>query len=306
MNIIFRYIHFNKTKLLLIAASLLVRLFLSPSFANAFEVLVVKDSNIKPYLDAVAGFKSSCSCTVKEVALSDIDALEKAVRAHPDAVVAVGTESFRKVRRIKSIPVVYTMVVPSEAEDISADNLSGVSMAFTAGDYFNAIAEAFPAAKRVGVLFDPARTGALVREASRAAGKKGLTLVTAEVSDPRRLPELLNEIRGKIDLLWLPPDPTFSNSASIEHLMLFAFQNKLPIFSFSKKIVSLGAVAALSVDPRNMGAQAGEMARCLLQGEQGPFLEHPKRPRLIVNRKIAEKIGVAINDEAMRHAETVE
>jgi putative ABC transport system substrate-binding protein len=304
MNCNFRYLLLDMRTLNLIAASLLLCLFLSLFTAEAFEV-VVKDSDIKPYNETVEGFKSACGCTVREFVLSDTDALESALRSHPSAIVAVGTESFRKIRRIKSVPVIYAMVIPSEIEDLSPNNLSGVSMEIAPGTYIAAIAEVFPTAKRVGVLFDTSSTDNIVR-ASSAARDRGITLVSEIVNDPRRVPELMYELRNKIDVLWLPPNATITNPELINYLMLFSFQHNLPIFSFSKKIVLLGAVAALIVSPNDIGAQAGEMTQRLLRGVKGPLREYANKSRLVVNRTIAAKIGVMINDKVSGHVETVE
>lgn len=296
-----------KRKAVLLTATLLLCLLAVPVLARAGEVIVVKDSGIKPYLEAVEGFKSACGCPVREIELSDIEALERAVKARPAAVVAVGTESFRKVSRLKTVPVIYTMVIPSETADLSADNLSGVSMELDPALYLSAIAELFPAAKKVGILFDPSFTGAFVQDALRAAGDKGITLVQKIVRDSRSMPAHLDELYGKkIDVLWLLPDATVSNPDSIEYLMLFSFQHNIPVFSFSRKTVSLGAVAALSVSPHAMGTQAGEITRRLLQGEKGPVRAYAQGPRMIVNKKVAAKIGVRINGKIAGHAETVD
>jgi len=306
MNTVAQSIFRNKRKTVLLTAALLLCLLTVPVIAEAFDVLVVKDAEIKPYHDAIEGFKSACGCQVREIELSDIEALERAVKDRPAAVVAVGTESFRRVSRLRTIPVIYAMVIPSETADLSADNLSGVSMEIAPDSYLSAIAELFPAAKRVGILFDPFYTGSFVQDASSAARDRGLTLVLKSVRDPRSVPARVDELRDKIDVLWLLPDATVSNPDSVEYVMLYSFQHNLPIFSFSRKTVSLGAVAALHVSPHDMGAQAGEITRRLLQGAKGPVRAYAQYPRMIVNRKVAAKIGVKINDKITGYAETVD
>lgn len=306
MNLILRLIFCNKQKTVLRTAALLVCLLAAPVLAQTGEVIVVKDSGIKPYWEAVDGFKSACGCLVREIESSDIEALERAVKARPDAVVAVGTESFRRLKKIKTIPVIYTMVIPSETADLSAENLSGVSMELDPALYLSAIAELFPAAKRIGVLFDPSYTGAFVQDAFSAASDKGITLVLRTVRDPRSVPVRFEELRNKIDVLWLLPDATVSNPDTVEYLMLASFQHNLPIFSFSRKTVSLGAIAALSVSPHDMGAQAGALTRRLMQGEKGPLRAYAQGPRMVVNKKVAAKIGVKINGKIAGYAETVD
>lgn len=67
-----------------------------------------------------------------------------------------------------------------------------------------------------------------------------------------------------------------------------------------------GAVAALRIDPKDMGAQAGELARGLFEGGTGPVNAFARAPRLVINMKVGAKIGAAINDELVRDAEKVQ
>ncbi len=293
-------------KMFLFTASLFLRLLFPFSSALASEVIVIKDSGIKPYRDAIEGFKSACNCSVTELDVADLDALEQAVSARPDAVVAVGTRAFRKTKAIKNLPVIYTMVMPSEAADRKGSNVSGVSMDIAPETYLAAMTGLFPAVKKIGVLFDPEHTGPFVQKAAAAATAKGVALVLKTMSDPRQAPALLEEMRGKIDILWMLPDATLVSYEATEYLMLFSFRNNIPIFSFSEKYVEQGAVAALKIDPGDMGTQAGEMAQTLFQGGKGPLHAFARTSRLVVNMKVGAKIGVRINGEFVRDAEKVE
>jgi ABC-type uncharacterized transport system substrate-binding protein len=55
-----------------------------------------------------------------------------------------------------------------------------------------------------------------------------------------------------------------------------------------------------------MGAQAGALALRLVQGEKGPLRAYAQGPRMIVNKKVAAKIGVKINGKIAGYAETVD
>jgi putative ABC transport system substrate-binding protein len=156
------------------------------------------------------------------------------------------------------------------------------------------------------VLFNPDQTGPLVREASVAARQQGISLVLKPVHEPRKALARLDELRGKIDILWMLPDATIMNAEMIDAMLLFSFQQSVPVFSFSEKYVKMGAVAALAIDPQNMGKQAGEMAWSLLQDGKGPLRVYASNPRLIVNSKVGAKLGVRINGELVRNAEKVE
>lgn len=306
MNIVSRNKHRIPLKSILAVAALQLCLFSAPVNAFASDIIVVKDAEIKPYRDAIEGFKSSCNCTVREFYLSDIDAIERAIKERPDAVVAVGTQAFRKLKAIKNVPLIYIMVIPPEMADSLGDNVSGVSMDIAPEAYLDSITGLFPDAKRIGVLFDPEHTGAFVRDSAASARAKGIMLVKKAIRDPRQMPALLNELRNKVDVLWMLPDETLIDPDTIDYLMLFSFQNNMPLFSFSKKYVEHGAAAALKINPFDMGVQAGELAQVLLQRRGGHLRVYARSPKLIVNRKVCAKLGVRFNDDIVRHAENVE
>lgn len=306
MNTVSRSTFSLPLKTLFIAAPLVARLFAAPLPALASDVLIIKDADIKPYQDVIQGFQKTCNCSVREMDLSDLEALERALKAKPAAVVALGTQALRRTRTIRNVPLIYTMAMPSESAEATGKNVSGVSMDIAPADCLTTMAGLFPDAKRIGVLFDPDQTGPYVEEASLAARKNGISLVLKAVGDSRKAPALLNELGGKIEVLWMLPDATILNSETIDAMLLFSFQHNVPIFSFSKRYVQMGAVAALTIDAQTIGKQAGELVRRLLQDGNGPLRAYAATPRLIVNTKVGAKLGVRINGELIQNAEKVE
>jgi len=303
MTVAFQNMQRNSLVTILVMAALHLCPFGAPRHALASDIVIVKDTEIKPYRDAIEGFKSSCSCTAREFDLSNIDEVEKAIKERPDAVLAVGTRTFRKIKTIRNVPLIYTMVIPSEAVDAPGDNVSGVSMDMAPDTYLDSITGLFPDTRKIGVLFDPEHSGSFIQEAAARARARGMTLVAKIMRDPRRMPALLDELRHKIDVLWMLPDDTLMQPDTVDDLMLFSFENNVPIFSFSKKLVQRGAAAALRIDPFDMGVRAGELLR---QGGNGPLRVYARSPKLVVNRKICAKLGVRMNDDLVRHADTVE
>ena len=292
-------------KAFLFATALFLRLLIPPAPAQASEVVVIKDAEIKPYRDAIEGFKSACNCSVKELELAN-GVIEKVAKNRPDAVFAVGTKAFRKARTLKDVPVIYAMVMPSELAGISMQNASGVSMDVSPRESLGAIINLFPGLRRVGLLSDPRQTGRFVEEAAAAARSLGIELVVKTVRNPQQVPRVVDEMRNQIDVFWMLPDTTVLTADTINYLMLFSFQNNLPIFSFSRKYVELGAVAALSIDPFSMGQKAAQIARQLTKGERQPFETYAEARRLTVNVKIASKIGIKFNNDIIRNAEKLE
>jgi len=272
------------------------------AFSEAYEVVVLKTSDIAPYNEALQGFKSSCNCNVRELDLSETeghDIVRKILKINPDVVLAIGMDSLNHAERLKDVTVVYTMVPYPELVRPARVNISGVSMSLSPEKYLDTMLAVFPDAKRIGVVYDPKNMDAFIMEASQLAQSKDITLVLKKASSPGSVPSLIDRMKEKIDILWMLPDTTVINSETINYMLLFSFQNKVPLFTFSKKYLEMGAVAALTIDPFDLGAQAGEIAKKLsAEGNvKTPVRINARKTVLSVNKKVAKKIGIRIREE---------
>lgn len=292
-----RQIHTNNQTTLLILVTILFLLCISAK-AYAYEVVAVKSANIKPYNDVLEGFKGACKCEVKELNLAEDKNItsEKISRLSPDAILAIGTDAFKKVKSIKDIPVIYAMIMPSEAHTALQENTSGVILDISPEAYINTIVKIFPKIERIGLIYDPQHTGICVKEITESANKQGITIISKIARNPSDVPHLIDGMKGKIDLFLMLPDPTVINSVTIKYMLLFSFQNRVPVFSFSQKYVEMGAVAAFNIDPFDMGFQAGVIARKLPEGPKYPIRVYAKKVLLIINTKIAIKLGINIKN----------
>jgi ABC-type uncharacterized transport system substrate-binding protein len=271
-----------------------------PAQAEAGGVIVVKSADLKPYREVLRGFRDACGCTTDELLLRGGEDREKILRRSPDAVVAIGTTVFKQVRDIRDIPLIYTMVMPSETALFRHPNISGVNMDLSPAVYLDAMRELFPRVKRIGILYDPQNTGAYVEEAAQAAQAAEIELVAKQVHDASKIPAALDEMQGKIDVLWMLPDPAVAAGETVELLLRFSFQHAVPVFSFAKKYVEMGAVASLDVDPYDMGVQAAEILRKVSAGHAGAIRVYARKSHLAVNRSVAAKMGLKIKEEALK------
>jgi putative ABC transport system substrate-binding protein len=153
-------------------------------------------------------------------------------------------------------------------------------------------------AKRVGVVFDPSRTGGYLKRAQQAAEKAGIRLVTREVNDPREVVGAMAQMGGAVDALWMLPDTTAVTSATLEAYFGFSVKYQLPVVAFSEQYLSKGAAAALEIDRVDIGRQAGEMVNSLLKGADVIGVD-PRKTRLSTNenllRRLSKQIPVSDN-----------
>jgi putative ABC transport system substrate-binding protein len=303
MAVLFSHKHSRIVAIIIALAVLPAFSALCPAQAEARGVIVVKSVDLKPYQEVLRGFKDTCGCPVGEMQIRDREDREKILLRSPDAIVAIGTSVFKQVRDIKDIPVIYTMAMPSETSPSRQPNISGVSMDISPVAYLDAMRELFSRVKRIGILYDPQNTGAYVEDAAQAAKAAGIELVTKQVHDASKIPAALDELQGKIDVLWMLPDPAVATDETVELLLRFSFQHAVPVFSFAKKYVEMGAVASLDVDPYDMGVQAAEILSKVSAGHAGAIRVYARKSHLSINRNVAAKMGLKIRDKGPEDGE---
>lgn len=296
----------------MIAPFVLIFLALSGIVCTAAspEIVVVQSADIKPFDEARSGFESACGCTVAEVIVTGSDRSDVAGavrRLNPDGVLAIGLDALARVHTIRDIPLFYTMTAGMGHPLQELKNLSGVSMFISPERQLQAIKEMFPAAKRIGLIYDARNTASLYERAVQYANAHSMEIVAKKAGSTRDVLPLLEELKGKIDVFIMLPDITVTNRETIDSMLLFSFRNRIPIFTFSEKYVEMGALAALTVSPFDLGAQTGEIAHKLLksEGSGGSIRAYARKQVLLINTKIAQKLGISIPDAILKKSVTV-
>jgi putative ABC transport system substrate-binding protein len=269
------------------------------------EVVVVQSASIRPFVDALEGFESTCDCTIGEVIITGAetsDIGDKVRRLEPDAVLALGMDALAKVQSIRNIPLFYTMTGGMRQPFPELSNLSGVNMFITPERQIEAIKEVFPAAKRIGLIYDPMNTAPIVERAQKYAVGQSIEIISRKAGSARDISSILEGLKGKIDVLLMLPDLTVITPETVDAMLLFSFRNRVPIFTFSEKYVELGALAALIVNPHDLGAQTGEIARKIMRdpARNSPIKTYARKQVLLINTKIARKLGIVIADDVFK------
>ncbi len=296
------------TKTFIILTSLLL---LTAAVSGAQDVVVVKGYNIPPYDEAVKGFKAACGCAFTELVSSEMEedtAIREIKKLRPAVVFAVGTEALSLVKALRTVPIVYAMVPDSQLPPPKEKNASGVSMNLSPERYLGELKKVLPGTRRVGMAFDPAKTGQYAKKAIFDAQSAGITLIAKEVHGPRDVLAAIEKMKNEIDVFWLLPDSTVVTPETIEYLFYFSFENRVPVLAFAEKYVHLGALMSLSIDVSDVGRQAGELARKALAGNSlqetsGPAI--PEKTVLSINLRTAQKMSIPISKEIINNAKIV-
>jgi len=296
--------------LLLLALMLLAT---ASSVSAAPSVVVIKSKDIRPYEQALEGFKQVCTAQVAEYTLQDDQARQREIlrgvaRSRPRLVLAIGSPALKfAADKFRDIPIIASVVVDTAAIAGKTRAVRGATLKVQPKRQFETMLQVAPRVKRIGVVFDPAKTGQLVEEAMKDATNLGLELVSREVRSTAHVAQAWREIQDDIDAIWMVPDTTTLTDESFQYMLTISQKRNVPLLAISDKYVSKGALLALAADYGDVGRQAGEMANDILRGKSLTSIRSTtvRSPKLVLNLGTAELIGLSIPKEIAQRASQV-
>jgi putative ABC transport system substrate-binding protein len=295
--------------------SLIILIFLhTASACYGLEVVAVKSSPAQPYEEALQAFSRHLASLYPvhgtksiqpDITITPLivgsdgkpEALRLAIsNKKPDLIVALGSKALQITAPIKNIPIIYLLVPLPEKIAGKQANITGVLLEIDPGAQFRALNKILPSVKRVGVLYDPEKTGALVTGAADSGNT--LIFVLRPTRSPQDVVSQLASLQGEIDLLWMLPDSTILSPQTEKSFYRFALQNKVPILAFTEKYLSKGASFASHLDLDEMGRLAALLALRIQNGEsiQGLPPLRPDRVVLKINHTMTDKLGLKIQE----------
>jgi putative tryptophan/tyrosine transport system substrate-binding protein len=280
--------------------TILLGLLFSVRAVFASDILVVQSLQVKPFDEALRGFRSACraeSITVVVSGAPGVDISRTVREERPQIILAIGADALNRVKKIRDIPIIYSMVLNLEKVAGRGENIAGVNMNVSPGKYLSLMEKLNLPNLRVGVLYDPAQTGSLLENIRQTALAKGIEITAIEVHNPREVPELLTRMKGAFNLFWMIPDATVVTPETVEFLLLFTRQSGVPVVTFAGKYVDEGALFSLDINGFDLGKQAGEMANTVLDGTRASELPETeaRMATLRINRKVAKELGINLD-----------
>jgi putative ABC transport system substrate-binding protein len=307
----------------LLVAGLLLLAGSAPAGAeeSVLRIAVVLSRDVPPYREALKGYEEVLKASGRTYKLHEFSAdgvaaqrgtLARKIRARqPDLILTVGSSATDIVSAgIDDLPIVFSMVLSSTGDrtlerlQLERPNLTGGSMEIPVETQFARLKEILPAARRIGVLYDPDNSGPLIDQASRAARELGLQLVPLPVSNDSDVLGRTEALSAKVDVLWSVADSTVFSHHGLKHILLETLRHRVPFVGLSPSFVKAGALLAFSTDYRDLGRQAGEQSLRILEGEstvQVPMTA-PRSLSVSINMNTAKQIRVDIDDEVRSDA----
>ena len=285
-----------------------ISLVLSGTTVFAGDILVLQSMRVKPFDDALRGFKSVCKAESKALVVSDADGtdLVRMVRGErPRLILTIGADALQRVKDIRDIPIIYLMVLNPEKITDGGKNIAGVKMNIPPEKYLGLMIKMNPNRLKVGIFYDPSKTGTFVKRILQTAGAMGIEIITREVHSPKEVPEMFTRMKSSFNIFWLLPDSTVVTQETVEFLLLHTQEIAMPVVTFAGKYVDTGALVSLDIDGFDLGKQAGEMANKILGGAVVSELPNvdARKAVLKVNRNVAKKLGINLHSiEAYKYS----
>ena len=283
-----------------------------PCLLQAEEIAILKSADISAYTEAIEGFKSHLPPSANIILEYDLQGdmakgrnLARRIRASDAKVVlAVGLKAALAAKlEILDIPVIYCLVLDPDKYGLPSGNMVGLTLDLPFKDQVKPLKTLLPKASRFGVLFDPQKTGGMVKQLEREAKSLGITIFTHEVQAEQDIPTALKTLPADIDALWLLPDSTVLTENSLDFLMSWTLERHIPVLGFSAGLVKSGALVATYLHYADTGHQAATLAKDLMQNAKSPVLGTSVMPDTVhrsVNQKTATYLGLSLTPESLR------
>ena len=283
--------------------------------AESAKVLLISSDQNKSTLRSIKGIKrdlesSNIPIQIEQFTITQGDDKKVALRRKitedsPDVLVTVGTHSTRIAKSLDSgIPIVFSSVLNPvtsgliDSYESPGSTITGASLDISIDIQLEKFVKIVPTIRKIGVLYS-SHTAYIVEQAKTWAKSKPVEIVPYEVLSAKDVPKGVGFLAKSCDGFWAIPDKSIFTPQSTKFILLESFRNRIPVMGFSPSFVKSGALFALIVDNKFIGAQAGELVIKILKGTSPENLHvtTPEAPYIYINRNTAEKLRIDVNPD---------
>ena len=266
--------------------------------ANEGFVEALDESGIKYTIDQQNANNDQSACaTIASKLVGDGDDLIYVIATPAAQAVAAATSD---------IPIVGSAITDYAASGLVADNdkpggnLTGTSDMNPVDDQIAMLQKVLPNAKHVGMLYCTAESNSQlqVEMAEAACDKAGLTHDRYTVSSSNEVQSVVESMVGKVDAGYTPTDnPIAAAAAQVGQI---AKEGKLPFITGEENMCMGMGICTLSIDYKELGKMAGQMAVKILKGEDTPAnmaieTETGDQLKVVKNEEMAEALGIDLS-----------
>jgi ABC-type uncharacterized transport system substrate-binding protein len=294
-----------RVRLRLVAAAVVG---LSPLYAHAADVVLLKSAETpawRPAIDALRKAAPGHAFSELDLRADRAEATRVAgtLKGRPVVVVAMGPLAAAAAREAFPAGPLVVCMVP-DAGTLIGPGIGGVGFSVPVKNQLAAFRLVNPRAVRVGVIHSE-QAAAVVQEAQRVASSVRLALEARQVASVKDVPGTLRALLSgaeAVDALWIPADPLFAADDSRRFLLAEATKAGKPVYASAGSLVPEGALVGSGPDLASIGALAGDLVNRLAAGEKGKMELLVPRAELVVNKKMAARLGVELSPDALKAA----
>ena len=284
----------------------------SVGWVSAAEVLVLSSERSPSYTDASQAAVSELvrlGVRRTDIALLYVPELtpgELGATQGAKVWITLGSDALARALAREGRPPVVSALIPRlgferllrESPGKTAAPVVAVYLDQPFGRQLDLMHQALPDVKRVGVLWGQE---SLLQQANlqAAAQTRGVELVAGVVPTSTSLFTGLKTVLDGADVLLAVADPQVYNGATISNILLATYRARVPMVAFSPAYVKAGAMLAVYSTPRQIGVQAGALARTVLQGGAVPASQYPLEFSVAVNEHVARSLGMVLDEATL-------
>jgi ABC-type uncharacterized transport system substrate-binding protein len=294
-------------RLAVLAAALLA----AAATAGAVDVFILKSAETpawRPTIDALRRVGTAHNFTEFDLRNDKAEGARVAatLKGRTAVLVAMGSLAAQAVREtVPEMPLVFCMVADPARLNLAGPGIGGVAFTVPAKNQLAAFRLVNPRGVRVGVIYTEQGAGAVVQDAIKSASSVRLSLVARPVTSLKDVPGALRSIlQGPeaVDAVWIPPDPVLMDAELRRFLLSETAKAGKPVYASTGTMVSEGALVSNGPDFASIGELAGELVNRLASGEKGRLEMLVPRGELVINKKMASKLGIDVSADALKAA----
>ncbi|MCX7943429.1 MAG: ABC transporter substrate-binding protein [Deltaproteobacteria bacterium] len=272
------------------------------TYIHSAGIAVVKSDSLKAYNKVLTGISLESKLAVEEFDMKgDKDRGHKIFEVlnskRPSAIITIGPEATLLAKKlVKDIPVIFCMVPDHTKYGLSGSNFTGVSLLLPLKTQLTILKSVTPNIRNVGIIYNPKISKSTFNELNKKATELGLTLVPVLVDESEEVVSSIQVLQGKVDAIFLFPDPTVVSSVDVvKEIIRFAFDKKISLFGIGEEMVKEGALLSINPEYTSIGQQVARIAQDIIKQNIKPGLipvSDPESVSIALNITTAKRIGV--------------
>lgn len=283
----------------------------SPSACRGGGIAAITRRDIIPYSMFLQSYMQAASSAGQDHAVKIFEAdphnsgqnsamAEEIAAFKPEILLCIGLRAVAyRQKYFPRAPMIYAMVFgPARFAAQANEPALGLSMTIDPGEKIAVLRRINKSVRSIGAVYDPAQAGSEVTAATLAAKQQGISFDAVAVADAKQALEAVEAVFSRTDAFMLFFDKTVLTPQTLETIFTCSFRGRKPVIGLSEKYVHLGALFAIECDEKALGRQAWRATESCLADRAAcsGITAPPDAGRLVVNTKIAVKMGLIIPD----------